>query len=251
MPARLPHGSTWEDREHAVHRQAWQYHSDEVTLADDLLSHLMQGFRELEAVKPLDDAQELTLTLMGGAANFLRSAHNLAFDGYYVQALSLVRNAYEYWLAGAWLNSRPRDAAKLRQEGATWPTPSRMRRALAAGLAAALAQDASEDEGLGPALGEIFHDLSRFTYPSPASVSGALDSKGTLRSGPFYQRRRLLTFLDLAYETATLLHRLLAQSFPSLRDSDWSRRSDELATKVAAWAARQAAAEAEEGEGGQ
>ena len=37
MPAQLPHGSTWEDRERAVHRQAWQYHSDEMSLADDLL----------------------------------------------------------------------------------------------------------------------------------------------------------------------------------------------------------------------
>jgi hypothetical protein len=170
--------------------------------------------------------------LVGGAANFLRSAHNLALDGYYVQALSLARNAYEYWLAGAWLNANPRDAAKLKQESADWPTPSDMRQALA--------QDAPAAEGL--------HDhLSRFTHPSFASVSGALDSKGTLRSGPFYQRRRLLTFLDLAYETATLLHDLLAQAFPSLRDSDWSRRSDELATKVAAWAARHAAAEPDEG----
>jgi len=243
MPARLPHGSTWEDREHAVHRQAWQYHSDEVALADDLLSHLMQGFRELEAVKSPDDAQELTLTLVGGAANFLRSAHNLALDGYYVQALSLARTAYEYWLAGAWLSCNPQDAPRLKQESADWPTPSRMREA----LAAALAQDASEHEHPEPALGRIYHDLSRFAHPSAASVSGALDSKGTLRSGPFYQRRRLLTFLDLAYETATLLHHLLEQSFPSLRDSEWSRRSDELATKVAAWAARQAAVEAEEG----
>lgn len=241
MPARLPQGSTWEDREHAVHRQAWQYHSDEVALADDLLSHLMRGFRELEAVQSQDDAQELTLTLVGGAANFLRSAHNLALDGYYVQALSLARNAYEYWLAGTWLNASPQDAARLRQESADWPSPSSMKEA----LAAALAQDASEHERPEPALGRIYHDLSGFTHPSFASVSGALDSKGTLRSGPFYQRRRLLAFLGLAYETATLLHRLLAQSFPSLRDSDWSRRSDELATKVAAWAARQ-----EEGEGG-
>jgi len=242
MPAQLPHGSTWEDREHAVHRQAWQYHSDEIALADDLLSHLMRGFRELETVKPLDDGQELTLLLVGGAANFLRSAHNLALDGYYVQALSLVRNAYEYWLAGAWLNCNPQDAAKLREESADWPTPSRMKQA----LDAALAQDASEHEGPEPALGGIYHDLSRFTYPSSASVSGALDSKGTLRSGPFYQRRRLLAFLDLAYTTATLLHRLLEQSFPSLRGSEWSRRSDELATKVTAWAARQAAEEQEE-----
>jgi len=239
MPARLPHGSTWEDREHAVHRQAWQYHSDEVALADDLLSHLMRGFRELEAVKSLDDAQELTLTLVGGAANFLRSAHNLALDGYYVQGLSLARTAYEYWLAGTWLNSSPQDAAKLKQEGAAWPTPSSMEQAIA--------QDASDDESAGPAEEEIYRHLGSFTYPSSASVSGALDSKGTLRSGPFYQRRRLLSFLDLAYRTATLLHRLLEQSFPSLRGSDWSRRSDELATKVAAWAARQAAEE--EGEG--
>jgi len=243
MPAQLPHGSTWEDREHAVHRQAWQYHSDDMALADDLLSHLMHGFRELEAVKPLDDAQELTLLLVGGAANFLRSAHNLALDGYYVQALSLARNAYEYWLAGAWLNASPQDAPKLRQGSADWPTPSRMREA----LAAALAHDASENDRPEPALGRIYHDLSRFTYPSFASVSGALDSKGTLRSGPFYQSRRLLAFLDLAYRTATLLHHLLEQSFPSLRESDWSRRSDELATKVAAWAARHAAAEPSEG----
>jgi len=180
---------------------------------------------------------------VGGAANFLRSAHNLALDGYYVQALSLVRNAYEYWLAGTWANSTPQDAAKLREESADWPTPSRMKQA----LAAALAHDASEHDSAEPALGGIYHDLSRFTYPSFASVSGALDSKGTLRSGPFYQRRRLLAFLDLAYETATLLHHLLEQSFPSLRESDWGRRSDELATKVAAWAARQAA---EAGEGG-
>jgi hypothetical protein len=241
MPAQLPHGSTWEDREHAVHRQAWQYHSDEIALADDLLSHLMRGFRELETVKPLDDAQDLTLLLVGGAANFLRSAHNLALDGYYVQALSLVRNAYEYWLAGTWANSSPQDAAKLREESTDWPTPARMREA----LDAALAHDASQHEGPEPALSGIYHDLSRFTYPSSASVSGALDSKGTLRSGPFYQRRRLLAFLDLAYETATLLHRLLEQSFPSLRESEWSRRSDELATKVAAWTARQAAEEAE------
>ena len=239
MPARLPHGSTWEDRERAVHRQAWQYHSDEIGLADDLLSHLMRAFRELEAVKSPDDAQELTLTLVGGAANFLRSAHNLALDGYYVQALSLARNAYEYWLAGAWLSSSPQDAAGLKQESAAWPTPSDMKEALA--------EDASADDNVGPAEEGIYDDLSRFTYPSSASVSGALDSKGTLRSGPFYQRRRLLTFLDLSYETATLLHRLLAQSFPSLRDSDWSRRSAELATKVAAWAARHATAEPKEG----
>jgi hypothetical protein len=245
MPAQLPHGSTWEDREHAVHRQAWQYHSDEVTLADDLLSHLMRAFRELEAVESRDHAQELTLLLVGGAANFLRSAHNLALDGYYVQALSLARNAYEYWLAGTWLNANPQDAAGLREEGADWPTPSRMREA----LAAALAHDASEHERPEPALGRIYHDLSRFTHPSAASVSGALDSKGTLRSGPFYQRQRLLAFLGLAYDTATLLHRLLEQSFPSLRDSDWSRRSDELSAKVTAWAARQAAAE--EGEAAQ
>jgi hypothetical protein len=244
MPAQLPHGSTWEDRERAVHRQAWQYHSDEMALADDLLSHLMRGFRELEAVHSRDEAQDLTLTLVGGAANFLRSAHNLALDGYYVQALSLARNAYEYWLAGAWLNANPQDAARLRGESADWPSPSRMREA----LAAALAQDASEHEHPEPALGQIYHDLSSFTHPSSASVSGALDSKGTLRSGPFYQRRRLLSFLDLAYRTATLLHRLLAQSFPSLQDSDWSRRSAELSTKVAAWAARQAAEE--EGERG-
>jgi hypothetical protein len=237
MPAQLPHGSTWEDREHAVHRQVWQYHSDEIALADDLLSHLMRGFRELETVKPLDDGQELTLLLVGGAANFLRSAHNLALDGYYVQALSLVRNAYEYWLAGTWANSSPQDAAKLREESANWPTPARMREA----LDAALAQDTSEHDSLEPALSGIYHDLSRFTHPSLASVSGALDSKGTLRSGPFYQRRRLLAFLDLAYTTATLLHRLLEQSFPSLRDSDWSRRSGELATKVVAWTARHAA----------
>ena len=235
MPAQLPHGSTWEDREHAVHRQAWQYHSDEMGLADDLLSHLMRGFRELEAVQSPDEAQELTLTLVGGAANFLRSAHNLALDGYYVQALSLARNAYEYWLAGAWLSCNPQDAAGLRQESADWPSPSDMKQALA--------QDARDDDSVSPAEGQIYDHLSRFTHPSSASVSGALDSKGTLRSGPFYQRRRLLTFLDLAYETATLLHHLLAQSFPSLRDSDWSRRSDELATKVAAWAARHAAAE--------
>ena len=203
----------------------------------------MHGFRELEVVKSPDDAQELTLLLVGSAANFLRSAHNLALDGYYVQALSLARNAYEYWLAGAWLNASPQDAPKLRQGSADWPTPSRMREA----LAAALAHDASEHERPEPALGRICHDLSRFTYPSFASVSGALDSKGTLRSGPFYQRRRLLAFLDLAYATATLLHRLLEQSFPCLQESDWSRRSDELATKVAAWAARQAAAEPEEG----
>jgi hypothetical protein len=237
MPAQLPHGSTWEDREHAVHRQAWQYHSDDMALADDLLSHLMRGFRELEAVQSPDEAQELTLLLVGGAANFLRSAHNLALDGYYVQALSLARNAYEYWLAGAWLNCNPQDAARLRQETADWPSPSDMRQALA--------QDATDDARAAPAGEQIYDNLSRFTYPSSASVSGALDSKGTLRSGPFYQRRRLLAFLDLAYQTATLLHRLLAQSFPSLRDSDWSRRSDELAAKVAAWAARQAA----EGEG--
>jgi len=239
VPARLPHGSTWEDREHAVHRQAWQYHSDEIGLADDLLSHLMHGFRELEAVKAPDDVQELTLTLVGGAANFLRSAHNLALDGYYVQALSLARNAYEYWLAGAWLSRSPQDAARLREESAAWPTPSDMKEALA--------QDPSDDASAAPVEEGVYDHLSRFTYPSSASVSGALDSKGTLRSGPFYQRRRLLAFLDLAYETATLLHRLLEQSFPSLHDSDWSRRSDELATKVAAWAARQAAEE----EGGQ
>jgi len=238
MPAQLPHGSTWEDRERAVHRQAWQYHSDEMTLADDLLSHLMRGFRELEAVQSRDEAQELTLTLVGGAANFLRSAHNLALDGYYVQALSLARNAYEYWLAGTWLNANPQDTARLRQESADWPSPSDMKQALA--------QDAPEDANVAPAGGQMYDHLSRFTHPSSASVSGALDSKGTLRSGPFYQRRRLLAFLDLAYETATLLHRLLAQSFPTLRDSDWSRRSDELATKVAAWAARHAAEGEEE-----
>jgi hypothetical protein len=243
MTARLPYGSTWEDRESAVHRQAWQYHSDEIALADDLLSHLMLGFRELEGVKSPDDAQELTLLLVAGAANFLRSAHNLALDGYYVQALSLVRNAYEHWLAGAWLNCVPQDAAKLREENSDWPTPPRMREA----LAAALAQDASEDEGLEPALEGMHDHLGRFTHPSFASVCGALDSKGTLRSGPFFQRQRLLAFLELAYRTATLLHRLLEQSFPSLRGSEWSRGSGELAAKVAAWAARQAAAE--EGEG--
>jgi len=139
MPAQLPHGSTWEDREHAVHRQAWQYHSDDMALADDLLSHLMQGFRELEAVKPLDDSQELTLLLVGGAANFLRSAHNLALDGYYVQGLALVRNAHEYWLACAWLSSRPQNAARLKGESSSWTTPSRMRR----DRASALSQDAS------------------------------------------------------------------------------------------------------------
>jgi hypothetical protein len=208
-----------------------------MALADDLLSHLMRGFRELEVVKSPDDSQELTLLLVTGAANFLRSALNLALDGYYVQALSLARNAYEYWLAGTWLNSGPQDATKLRQGSADWPTPSRMREA----LAAALAHDASEHERAEPAPGRIYPALSRFPDPSFASVSGALDSKGTLRSGPFYQSRRLLAFFDLAYETATLLHRLLAQSFPSLRESDWSRRSEELATKVAAWAARQAA----------
>jgi len=239
MPAQLPHGSTWEDRERAVHRQAWQYHSDDMSLADDLLSHLMRGFRELESVQPPNEAQELTLLIVGGAANFLRSAHNLALDGYYVQALSLARNAYEYWLAGAWLNASPQDAAGLRGESADWPSPSAMRQALA--------QD-ERDDSVGPAGEGLYDQLSRFTHPCFASVSGALDSKGTLRSGPFYQRRRLLAFLDLAYETATLLHHLLAQSFPSLREGDWSRRSDELATKVAAWAARQAAEG--EGEGG-
>ena len=238
MPARLPHGSTWEDREHAVHRQAWQYHSDELALADDLLSHLMQAFRELETVQSPDEAQELTLLLVGGAANFLRSAHNLALDGYYVQALSLTRNAYEYWLAGAWLNSNPQDAPNLKEESAVWPTPSDMKQALA--------QDASDDDSVAPAEEGVYDHLSRFTYPSFASVSGALDSKGTLRSGPFYQRPRLLTFLDLAYRTTTLLHRLLEQSFPSLRETDWGRRSDELAAKVTAWAARQAAEEGEE-----
>lgn len=244
MPARLPHGSTWEDRERAVHRQAVQYHSGELALADDLLSHLMRAFRELEGVKSLDDAQELTLLLVGGAANFLRSAQNLALDGYYVQALSLVRNAYEYWLAGAWLNCLPQEATKLREESAEWPKPSDMSRT----LAAALAEDPKEDDALEPVLGEMHHHLNEFTHPSFASVSGALDSKGTLRTGPFFQRQRLLTFLDLAYQTATLLHRLLEQSFPSLRESEWSRRSADLAARVTAWAARQAAQAEEAGQ---
>ena len=234
MPARLPQGSTWEDRERAVRRQAWQYHSDEMALADDLLSHLMRAFRELEGVKSLDNAQELTLLLAGGAANFLRSAQNLALDGYYVQAISLVRNAYEYWLAGTWLNRVPQEAAPLREESARWPKPSDMTQALAASLA--------QDEALGTTLSEgQRHHLKKFTHPSFDSISGALDSKGTLRTGPFYQRRRLLTFLDLSYRTATLLHRLLEQSFPLLREGEWARRSAELAARVSAWATRQAA----------
>jgi hypothetical protein len=239
----LPHGSTWEDRERAVHRQALQYHSDEMALADDLLSHLMRGFRELEGEKSLDDAQELTLLLVGGAANFLRSAQGLAMNGYYVQAISLVRNAYEYWLAGSWVSCLPQDAPKLKDESARWPEPAQMSRA----LAAAVAQDPEESEPLGPALGGIYENLSRFTHPTFASISGALDSKGTLRTGPFYQRRRLVTFLELAYQTATLLHRLLEQSFPRLRKGDWARRTDALSAKVTAWAARQAA-EAEPGQ---
>ncbi len=237
MPARLPHGSTWQDREAAVRRQAGQYHSSDLALADDLLSHLMHGFRELEGVKSLDDAQEMTMLLVGGAANFLRSAQNLALDGYYVQALSLVRNAYEYWLAGIWLNCAPQEAANLKQESAEWPKPSDMTEA----LAAALAQDPKEDEPLQPVLGDMRHHLNKFTHPSFDSVSGALDSKGTLRTGPFYQRQRLHTFLGFAYTTATLLHRLLEQSFPALRESDWARRSADHAAKVTAWATRQAA----------
>jgi hypothetical protein len=222
---------TWDDLEEQARQRTLEGHDDEVALAQELLTHLMEGTRLLEATNTTGAAQELTLLVVLSAINSLKCAFDLAFRGYYVEALSLVRNAYEYWLAGAYASCLPNQAPKLKRKNARWPEPSCMRRA----VSASIAKNREESEQFRYALSKMYGYLSRFTHPSFVSLAAVIERPDRQRIGPRFDRNRLLISVDKAYRTVILLSLLPAHAFPDLERSQWSARNDELAQKVNAW----------------
>jgi len=222
---------TWDNLEKEAYQETLQEHDDEVALADELLTHLVEGVKLLQGSRTTGAAQELTLLVVLSAIRSLKCAFELAFRGYYVEALSLIRNAYEYWLAGAYASCLPNEAPKLKRKNARWPEPSCMRRV----VSASIAQSRQESEHFRHGLTKMYGYLSKFTHPSFLCLGAVIERDDRQRMGPFFDRNRLLISLDKAYRTVILLSFLLAHAFPELERSEWSARNDEVAQKVNAW----------------
>jgi len=228
--------------ENEIYQKTLQEYDPEVALAEELVNHLLEGTRLLERTSTTEPGRGLTRLLVLSALDWLKCALDLAFRGHYVQALSLVRNGYELWLAGAYANCVPHEAARLKRKNARWPEPSCMRRV----VSARIAKNREESEQLHYALNKMYQYLSKFTHPSFLSIGGLIAREDPRRIGPSFDRNRLLISVDKVYRTLILLNFLLAHAFPALQETEWSRRSEELAQKVNGWRDR-AVAEAEGG----
>jgi len=223
---------TWKELEEHAYRQAVQTHGKEIDTAEALEAHLLCGFEMLQGTKTSSDVQELVYLLSLMATNSLHLAFDLTFKGYYAQSLSLTRNAFEFWLAGAYVVCQPNKALCLKEPDSGWPRPVEMRRIVSASLPG---EDVT-GEGIRHALDKMYDYLCKFPHPTFLSVGSVYDVGASLRLGPFYWRNRLLICLDNGYRTAVLLRSLLETCFPTLQDTEWSRRGDSLAKGVNLWA---------------
>lgn len=231
-------GPSWDDLEGAVRRETRKADGAEMALAARLVDHLTDGLRrateDLKQAREAgqkDVARQLVLLITTAACNSLSAAFDLCSRGYYAQAQSLTRNAYESWLAGAYVHFERTSVAKLQKKSSEWPRPAKMRYV----VANSIAQNAKESQRFQGGFGKMYDRLSKLTHPTFDSVSSVLDDEGCLHIGPFFSSNRLVICCDDAYRTATLLHYLLEESFPSLRRTAWSSQNDALAQEVNAW----------------
>ncbi len=89
-----------EELEEQVKSQTIQQHSEVLDNLENLLNSYLKGFGQLGTFTLTDENQkeQVWLYLVSRAFNSLRWAFNLLQRGYYSQALTLTRSAYEDWL---------------------------------------------------------------------------------------------------------------------------------------------------------
>ena len=223
---------TWKELEDDAERLTLDNHHDEVALAEDLERHVLSGFETLQSTATSSPIQELVYLLAVGATNSLHLAFDLALKGWHAQSLSLTRNAFEFWLAGAYVVCEPGEAPVLKEPNSKWPRPLKMRKRISETLGG---QDVGT-ESIRHAVDKTYDYLCKFPHPTFASVGSIYHADGSLRMGPFYNRTRLLICLDNAYRTATLVGTLLETCFPTLQGTQWSQRGQSLTDRVNVWA---------------
>ncbi len=220
---------TWTQLEEQAYRRTAEAHRGELELLEELRRHLIGAVIQLQDKENDTAVQQLVYLVALGGTNYLHLAADLALKGYCTQSLSLNRNAFEFWLAGDYVLSKPEEAPRLLDASTRWPSPKQLRSALRSTRRATRTTKTEKDA--------IYDFLSQFTHATYTSVSGLFETEGAdaPRLGPFYHRTGLIHSLSNTYNTILLFCGLLLAAFPELARSGWQSEGQELLIRVKRW----------------
>ncbi len=100
----------------------------------NLLLQCMEPLRDAHYHKPDEDVELVQFALLAQAVNHEIAMHDLALNGYYLEAMGLVRPCIERWLAWWYVTNFPHHASRfVRLDGADTPEWGEMLRKLEQG----------------------------------------------------------------------------------------------------------------------
>lgn len=208
---RMVEGPTLEDAEQAVRARTTGRHQSVLDGLDQLFDRYVEGFGQIAdfTLTEENETQFVLLRLLTKAFNSIQCAHNLLQLGYYTQALTLVRSAYEDWLVSHDCVSHAETVRALQGKGGRVPSFKIM----ADRMDAAFRADWTGAGGEG-----TYGLLSTFSHPRTRAVNAVInpDTK-TLRVGPDYDES---LFLFTAHHLLNISIRLTF-FFAALTSPEW------------------------------
>ncbi len=219
--------------ERQVARKTQQANAAEVSLCEQALNYVLDGFNRLERPFRWNDRSGTILKMATLGGNSLRWAFELLLKGYYSQANALSRLAWECWMHGAYLHLYQERPVKDWSEFDTRPAPAEMRKLVAERAAEVSTVDADE---LRDGMATLYHGYSGYSHPSEEALRVLVtkrEGEFWLRLGPGYDDllvRESSHFLSTAAVMLSTLFELVG-----LEDMDYKAKGGELRQAAADW----------------
>lgn len=205
----------------------------EVSLCERSLQHVFDGFNRLKRPFSWEERSGTILSLAALAANSLVCSFELLLKGYYLQANTLSRSAWESWLNGAYLHLYQDRAVSEWSEFPSRPKPWEMRKLVAERATESTDVDSEE---LRAAMDTMYIDYSGESHPSGESLRSMItkiEGEVSLRLGPNYDDvlvKRSVNFFCIA---ASMVGTLF--DFLPLDDAEYQEAAKRLSEDVAIW----------------
>ena len=204
----------------------------EVRLCDRFLDHLRNGFNLIESPFKSEELKRTILLLATLGYDSLRWSFELLMKGYYGQANTLARMAWESWLHGAYVLLYPERLEEWR-EFETRPRPVKMRELVAKRVARG-GSVTKKQVRLG--LSKLYSGYSEYSHPTDISLGVLVAKRGEelfLRLGGEYDQTLYLQSVEMFCQASEVLFALLYVLLPDAKD--YQTQGDALRDELSAW----------------
>lgn len=220
----------------AVRRRVRAEQTETVDLLADLLAHLYRGLEARGQHGMPSDQEQWAATFLAHAVASMRCAFELLLDGYYSQAMGMLRNAIEDASAVAYLAHNPAEAAKLTAAHAALAMNPNQAKVPTGEYRKALQR--LGDAGLALAMGkakEFVDELHLYAHASLFAVTQAQTDERIAIAG--YYAAEDLELVAYDYIAVYQFVQPAVASFVGHRVPAWSAAAKALARRCARWIA--------------